>query len=239
MSAIGEDEKVSSLVDHSAGGDPSSDVGVESDVGVDLALTPEIAPASSADGAGSHIEQDAPAPSPMQQRIDFGAHLEANYQRLVAQMYAITLDPAEAHDVVQDAYSRVWRNWTEIGRSPDATAWVRRIAVRTTIRSWRRTLARIGVGRPTPALAQGLDPRTTALLTALHRLPVAERRSVVLFHMAGLSQGEIAALERVSPSTIHTRLSRARRVVVEDTSDFLTDVLELPGADLHEDRGYR
>lgn len=222
---------MSSLIDHGAGGDAPPDV--------DLASKPVTTPDPGADGAGSHVEQDAPAPSPMQQRIDFGAHLEANYQRLVAQLYAITLDPAEAHDVVQDAYSRAWRNWTVIGRSTDPTAWVRRVAVRTTIRSWRRKLARIGLGRPTPPVARGLDPRATALLTALHQLPLAERRSVVLFHMAGLSQGEIAVLERVPPSTIHTRLSRARRVVVEDTSDVLIGVLELPGADLSEDGRYR
>ncbi|MGH3568881.1 MAG: RNA polymerase sigma factor [Pseudonocardia sp.] len=230
---------MSSLVDHDVGGDAPSGVDGDAPSDVDLASRPEDAPDPSADAAGSHVEQDAPAPSPMQQRIDFGAHLEANYQRLVAQLYAITLDPIEAHDVIQDAYSRAWRNWTMIGRSTDPTAWVRRVAVRTTIRSWRRKFARIGLGRPTPPVARGLDPRATALLTALHRLPFAERRSVVLFHMAGLSQGEIAGLERVPPSTIHTRLSQARRVVVEDMSDVVSGVLELPGADVHEDGGYR
>ena len=30
---------------------------------------------------------------PEQLRADFGAHFEANYQRLVAQLYAITLNP--------------------------------------------------------------------------------------------------------------------------------------------------
>src|SRR6478672_6161556 len=57
---------------------------------------------------GTQVVQDAAAPTPAQLRVDFGAHLEANYRRLVAQLYAITLDPAEAHSVVQDAYSRAW-----------------------------------------------------------------------------------------------------------------------------------
>lgn len=196
-------------------------------------------------GAGFHevtstyVVQDAPAEmSPSELRVDFGAHLEANYQRLVAQLYAITLNPDQAHSVVQDAYSRAWRNWAVIGRSADPTGWVRRVAVRTTMRSWRHVLARFGLARPAPPVAEGLDERTTALLNALRELPAAERRSVVLFHMAGLSTGEIAAVEQVSPTTISTRLDRARRVVMGDTSDMLTGVIELPGVVLDDDRGY-
>ena len=61
--------------------------------------------------AGAQVVRQLPGNSPAELRVDFGAHLEANYQRLVAQLYAITLDPGEAHDVVQDAYSRAWRSW--------------------------------------------------------------------------------------------------------------------------------
>src|SRR3954463_13762483 len=68
----------------------------------DGAEAEEPAPVS----AGPQVVQDAPVPTPAQLRVDFGAHLETNYRRLVAQLYAITLDPAEAHSAVQDAYSR-------------------------------------------------------------------------------------------------------------------------------------
>lgn len=170
------------------------------------------------------VEQDGPAPSPAELRVDFGAHLEANYQRLVAQLYAITLDPGEAHDVVQDAYSRAWRDWATVSRSEDPTAWVRRIAVRSTVRSWRRVLARVGIGRPQP-VGDGVDPRTGALLSALRRLPAAERRCVVLSHMAGASLGEIAAIEQVTRGTVQARLARARQVVTEGMADVLPEVL--------------
>lgn len=157
-------------------------------------------------------------------RADFGAHLEANYQRLVAQLYAITLDPGEAHDAVQDAYSRAWRNWSTIGRSPDPSAWVRRVAVRSTIRSWRRALARIGIGRSRPA-GEGVDARTGALLAALGQLTPGERRAVVLFHMAGSSVEEIAAVEQATVATVHARLTRSRRAVTEGMADVLPAVL--------------
>jgi DNA-directed RNA polymerase specialized sigma24 family protein len=147
-----------------------------------------------------------------QLRADFGAHFEAHYQRLVAQLYAITLNPAEAHDVVREAYSRAWRKWAEIGASADPAAWVRRVAVRSTMRSWRRTAARIRPGKR-PPLADGGEPRTRATLLALGRLRDAERRAVVLVDMAGVPVVEVAVLEQVPPGTIAARLSRGRRVV--------------------------
>jgi DNA-directed RNA polymerase specialized sigma24 family protein len=196
--------------------------------------TPLDHPPGSDEGHGSaHLQsrsgstevvRHGPTPSPAQLRVDFGAHLEANYQRLVAQLYAITLDPGEAHDAVQDAYSRAWRDWAVIGRSPDPSAWIRRVAVRSTIRSWRRMLARVGIGRPR-SVGEGVDPRTGAMLNALGRLTAAERRAVVLSHMAGVPLAEISALEQVSMGSVQARLSRARLVVTEGMADVLPEVL--------------
>jgi RNA polymerase sigma factor (sigma-70 family) len=146
-------------------------------------------------------------------RADFGAHFEANYQRLVGQLFAITLNSAEAHDVVQDAYAQAWKQWSAIGRRPDPAAWIRRVAVRSTVRSWRRRLSWLGVGRPTPIADEAVDPRTGAVLAALSRLTIAERRAVVLHHMAGWSVAEIATVERSSAGAVNVRLARGSQVV--------------------------
>ena len=175
----------------------------------------------------------APTPlRPEQLRADFGAHFEAHYQRLVAQLYAITLNPAEAHDVVREAYSRAWRKWAEIGVSTDPAAWVRRVAVRITMRSWRRTVARMVPGRRR-ALADGGEPRTRAVLLALGRLHDPDRRAVVLVDMAGVPVVEVAALEQVPPGTVAARLSRARRVV----GDALAEAGSVVPASALEPRG--
>ena len=173
---------------------------------------------------GTEMVQQPGLSTPAELRVDFGAHLEANYQRLVAQLYAITLNPGEAHDVVQDAYSRAWRSWAAIGRTPDPSAWIRRVAVRATIRSWRGALARFGVGRPR-AIGAGVDVRTRAILKSLARLSPAERRAVVLFHMAGATIEEIAAIEQASEALVHARLTRGRHVVTDGMADVLPDVL--------------
>lgn len=222
-----EDERVSALIDQrSDSSDPAGSV----DVDATALVSSEAAVEAQAEAATvytpaerAYVEQDGPISSPIRLRVDFGAHLEANYQRLVAQLYAITLDPREAHDVVQDAYSRAWRKWAEISHTADPTAWVRRVAVRSTVRSWRRVFNKRG--KP---VRDGVDPRTSAMLAALARLPAPERRCVVLFHMAGASIGEIASIEQASPGTIQARLSRARSVVSEGLADVLPEVLGLP-----------
>ena len=167
-----------------------------------------------------------PTPSAGALRTDFGAHFEAHYQRLVAQLYAITLDSGQAHTAVQDAYARAWRRWSTVGRLADPAAWVRSVAVRSTIRNWRTVLARFGVsGRPRRRPSD-IEPRTNATLDGLSRLPVPERRALVLTYMAGLSIGPIAAVEQVTYNTVQARLLRSRRLIAELLADDLPALLE-------------
>lgn len=220
-----EDERVSAPVDHQANVDDVLAVEREDEDEFDAPASGELPISGPAD-----VVQDEPASDPIELRVDFGAHFEANYPRLVAQLYAITLDAREAHDVVQDAYSRAWRQWAEIGATADPSAWVRRVAVRSTVRSWRRLVARF---RARPEV-EGVDARTGALLAALGRLGAAERRAVVLHHMAGVPVGEIAAVEQASRGTVQARLTRARHVVVEGMADVLPEVLGVPARDFGE-----
>jgi RNA polymerase sigma factor (sigma-70 family) len=172
--------------------------------------------------AGAPAGSTAPGAAAL--RADFGAHLEAHYPRLVAQLYAITLDAGEAHDAVQDAYSRAWRQWARIGSSPDPADWIRRVAVRSTSRSWRRLRERLVTPR---AIASGGDVRTAAVLGALRRLSPSERRCLVLAVLAGTPTADIAALEGVPHGTVQARLARGRIVVTEGLADVLPEVLGL------------
>lgn len=204
----------------------------------------DVLPVADGDHSGVQVDTDdaprtelvsapvRPDRRPVNLRIDFGAHFESNYQRLVAQLYAITLDAGQAHEAVQDAYARAWRRWATVGRTGDPSAWVRSVAVRSTIRSWRSVFARFGIGRPRETRVN-IDPRTHAMLSALRRLPAAERRAIVLTYMAGSALEEIAAIEQVSQNTVQARLSRGRRLLTEHLADDLPAVLGPPSQ--HDD----
>lgn len=200
------------------------------------------------DSGGVHLEPEPPSGAVVAQyrtvphgelRADFGAHLETHYPRLVAQLYAITLHPEDAHEAVQDAYSRAWRRWADL-RDGDVVGWVRRVAVRTSMRGWRTGLTRAGLRRNRLPSPEALDPRTGALLQSLSTLPVAVRRAVVLRHMAGLHESEIAELERVDERVVLERLERGRNVVHDGMDEMLGRVVDAArGAQDDRGRGAR
>ncbi len=51
-------------------------------------------------------------------------------------------------------------------------------------------------------------------MTALRSLPEAQRRALVLHHLAGFTVAEIAAQERCPEGTVKARLSRGRAALV-------------------------
>jgi len=151
----------------------------------------------------------------MRDSSEFDAFYAATGRRLVAQVYAMTGDRAEAEDAVAEAYARAWQRWGTVAHCHDPAAWVRTVAFRIAVSSWRRAVnrrsAHARLGRPVPAPEPG--PDTVALVRALRQLPAAQRRAVVLFHLAGLSVGEVAQETGASLSAVKVRLSRGRRAL--------------------------
>ncbi len=148
-------------------------------------------------------------------RAEFGAFLEANYQRLVSELFTVTLDDDLAHDVVQDAFARAWTRWSVIRRLADPAGWIRWTAMRSSRRATGRLARRYGLSRPSGTTEiTPVDPASHALLDTLAALSHAERRALVLHHLVGLPVTEIAGVERVAVGTIEARLGRARQAVL-------------------------
>jgi RNA polymerase sigma-70 factor (ECF subfamily) len=156
----------------------------------------------------------ATAPEP-NLRAEFGANLEANYPRLVSQLCMITLSPAEAQDLVQEAYARAWQRWSDIRELRDPTQWVRQMAVRGSSRRWRRLLTRLGIGGRRTNESPSDDPRHAAVLSALAKMPPYRRRVLVLGDVAQLPIHEVAEIEGISPGVAEARLTHARRELNE------------------------
>lgn len=155
----------------------------------------------------------ATAPEP-NLRAEFGANLEANYPRLVAQLCMITLSPGEAQDLVQEAFARAWQRWGDIRELPDPTHWVRQMAVRGSNSRWRRLLSKLGRGKNTGEVPSD-DPQHATVLDALRQIPPYRRRALVLGDVAQLSLEEIADIEGIAPSVAEARLTHARRELNE------------------------
>jgi len=137
---------------------------------------------------------------------------EASYARLVGVVSLAAGDRAEAEECVQEAFIRLLREWPTVSQFDSPEAWTRKVALRLLSNRRRKTrngvnaLLRMGPPRSAPApTGDTLDTQR-----ALGRLPVGQRRVVVLHYLLGLGVAEIAAELGIAPGTVKSRLSRAR-----------------------------
>ena len=151
----------------------------------------------------------------------FDAFYTGTNRRVLHQMYAMTSNLADAQDLVQEAYARAWQRWSSVSEYEDPEAWVRTVAWRLAASRWRKTkngvaaMLRHGPAEDTPE--PSID--NVALVTALKAIPEAQRRAIVLHHLAGLSVAEVASETGSPEGTVKARLARGRTALAELLAD--------------------
>jgi RNA polymerase sigma-70 factor (ECF subfamily) len=156
---------------------------------------------------------------------DFDQFYISTSRRLVGQLFAMTGSLHEAEDAVAEAYARAWQRWPAVSNYADPEAWVRTVAHRLTISSWRKAKNRISAHHRGRAAGDvpGLTPDRLALVLALRKISADQRRAIVLHYVAGLSVEEIAQETGVANGTVKARLSRGRRALAPHVSELAND----------------
>ena len=121
----------------------------------------------------------------------------------------------DAEDVYQDVFLRLAQSATEFSSQEHLKAWLLRVAVNRC-----HAVARLRSRRPAvpldsmpfePSDAGPLSPdEVRALWEAVGELPESMRVVIHLYYQEGYSGKEIAGLLGLEPSTVRTRLQRAR-----------------------------
>lgn len=133
-------------------------------------------------------------------------------------------DDAEAEDVAQEAFLRLWRSGgsLEIGAA-GVRPWLRRVVSNLCldrVRSKGRvTITDEVPDMPEPATQQRTieDGETQARVAqSMQRLPERQRLALTLFHFEGMSQIEIGNVMGISDEAVESLLSRARRQMKAD-----------------------
>lgn len=130
-------------------------------------------------------------------------------------------DAAEAEDVAQDVFVRVWTHaarW-QPGQAKFET-WMHRVAINLCYDRLRRrpTAALDDVpdmpdGAPSPAARMMEKELAKAVNEALQRLPERQREALVLCHYQSLTNIDAAAIMGVSVEAMESLLSRGRRAL--------------------------
>ncbi|MDI2125737.1 RNA polymerase sigma factor [Yinghuangia seranimata] len=171
-------------------------------------------------GSGS-VGPDTAAPEqgggdrPQEPHEQFDAFYASTVRWMVAAVYPLTGSLADAEDAVHEAYARAWSRWSTIGDGADPAGWVRVVAQRLAVSAWRKARNRRRAHERSEAAATvpGIEPDHVALVAALQRLPVPQRRVIVLFHLLDLPVETVAREMGCSEGAVRVRLTRARQAL--------------------------
>lgn len=133
-------------------------------------------------------------------------------------------DRTEAEDVAQEAMVRLFRmapGW-QPGQAK-VTTWLYRVTANLCTDRLRRRPAvniddvpEMADGAPSAEDRLTADARRTALDAALGRLPERQRVAVVLRHIEGLANPEIAAVLEVGVEAVESLIARGKRALKEE-----------------------
>lgn len=156
---------------------------------------------------------------------EFDSFYAASSRRVLGQIYAMTGNRAEAEDAVAEAFLKAWDRWDAVRDCDSPEAWVRRVASRIAVSTWRKTVNRLKAHHRDTVDQEiaGLSPDHVALVHALRQIPPDQRRVIVLHHLVGLSVDEISGEVGAPTGTVKARLARGRKAMavhLSDTGDF-------------------
>lgn len=147
-------------------------------------------------------------------------------------VYGILVDSADAADVTQEVFLRVFRGIRSFRRGSSLKTWLYRISVRQALNHrrwfWRHHRQQFSMeseeeaqghiferptGEETPFDQCATHEMQAAVRRALASVPPLFRSAVILRDLEGLSYEEIAEILDVSIGTIKSRILRGRRLL--------------------------
>jgi RNA polymerase sigma factor (sigma-70 family) len=132
------------------------------------------------------------------------------FRELYPQAYRVALrllgDRAAAEDAAAEAFARTFADWDRVRGLPYRAAWIMKVTGNVAL----NVLARKPPVMAPARTVEEEDATATrmALISALASLPRRQQEAIVLHHLAGLPEAEVAAVLGVAPNTVKTHLKR-------------------------------
>jgi RNA polymerase sigma-70 factor, ECF subfamily len=156
---------------------------------------------------------------------DLGKEMMAYQEDVFRICLGFSRNPQDAEDLTQEAYLKALRKIGTVHKPGALKAWLLRIARNTCLDQqkkgrlfglFKRSVAR-DAARENPAQEKRANAREglAKLKEAVRRLPEKQREVFVLREYAHLSYADLAETLSLRQGTVMSRLSRARRAVVD------------------------
>ncbi len=144
--------------------------------------------------------------------------VDQHLDRIVNYGYRLLGDRAEAEDVAQEAFLRLWRNLDKWRAEKPVIHWLQRVTYNQCIDRLRKkkTVDIEAIAEPAdpfenPARSLHQVQVSTAVNEAIKQLPERQRAAIVFAHQEGLSNIETAEIMEISVEAVESLLSRGRR----------------------------
>lgn len=142
----------------------------------------------------------------------------AAFHELYPQAYRVAfrlLGSAEAsEDATAEAFARAYANWSRIAELPWRDAWIMKTTANVALNMASRKPTPLR--RVRPVVEEDATATRMALVAALSVLADRQREAIVLHHLAGMTEAEVADAMGVAPSTVKTHLKRGMAILRDD-----------------------
>jgi RNA polymerase sigma-70 factor, ECF subfamily len=144
--------------------------------------------------------------------VTFDALFEELHDRLYRALFFVTGSSADAEELAQDAFLKLWERWGSIDSIEDPTAWLFRVALngfRSRLRHVRVATRRLLPGPPPPDLYDEIELREDVRQMLLS-LPARQRAALVLTEIFGYSSEDAGAVLGIRATTVRVLASQGR-----------------------------
>jgi RNA polymerase sigma factor (sigma-70 family) len=147
--------------------------------------------------------------------LDFAAFFAEEHRGLFKALYFVTGNRADAAELMQDAFLKLWERWDLVDRIDDPTAYLFRVAMngsRMRARAARRAGRRlVPVGRDRDRSTRSSSARTSG--SSCSTWAPRQRAALLLLDMYGYGSEEAARIMGIRPSTVRALATQGRAVL--------------------------
>ena len=156
-----------------------------------------------------------PFPDRVSTPVDFSAFFAEEHRKLFKALYFVTGNRADAAELMQDAFLKLWERWDSIDRIDDPTAYLFRVALngsRMRARAARRATQRLVAPSSSHDPFDEIDLREDVRRMLLDLAP-RQRAALVLLDLYGYGSNEAARILGIRPSTVRALATQGRAVL--------------------------
>jgi RNA polymerase sigma-70 factor, ECF subfamily len=193
--------------------------------------------------SGPHPASDADlltAAATTRDQKAFQLLIERYYDSVYRVVWRLTGGQAQAEDITQEAFLRLWSNPAQIREAGALKGWLMRVASNLAMDGFRARPAQdldsaieIADARPDAERTSVRNWASSRIDRAIANLPERQRLALTLVHFEQLSNGAAAGVLEVSVDALESLLARARRALKEELAADKESLLQAMNVEGH------